>query len=285
MKLHQYAIYQLKAGAETRKLRFRPYQYLKEQSIDIRVENYDQVHISGALPEDSATKIWERFLKQPPKTFKGHHALSVSDVIAYNTDGVTNCYYVDKENLVPIPGFIRLNSSSALISMETNDFKIDGVKGNWISTDEVIVDGRQFFLMQNDYYKENAAYIIAGADGKVVTDDAEGLAGKDLDKIRDYLNPKEVEQVQSQVQSQPPVKELWQKYYENGEYVRSAESGTEQNYNMIDGNANNRPGKGRPKVRVSVLAKLRQKQKEIALWSGKPAPEMSMEMENERNRK
>lgn len=283
MNLHQYAIYQLKEEAETRKLRFRPYQYLKEQKIDIRVENYEQVYLTGALPDDSATRIWERFLKQPPKNFKGKHALSVSDVIAYNRDGVTNCYYVDKEKLIPIPGFIRLSSSAALISMETNDFKVDGMKGNWISTDEVIVDGRQFFLLQNDYYKDNARFLIVSSDGAVVANDADGLAGADLDKIREFLHPKEEKGLQRQ--SQPPEKELWQKYYDNGEYVRSSESGTEQNYNMIDGQVNNKAGKKKEKVRVSVLAKLHQKQAEIAQRSEKVAPQMSMEIGNERNRK
>lgn len=283
MNLHQYAIYQLIEGAETRKLRFRSYQYLVEQKLEICVENYKQVYLSGALPGDSAEKIWNRFLEQPPKNFKGNHALSVSDVIAYNRDGVTNCYYVDKDRIIPIPGFIKLNSSSALITMETNDFKVDGVQGNWISTDEVIVDGRQFFLMQNDYYKDNVGFLIVSAEGAVVMENADGFDEKEFEKIRNFINPKTLEQQQKL--ANPPEKELWQKYYDNGEYVRSAESGTEQNYNMIDGTVNNQGKKKKLKVRVSVLAKLHKKQEEIAKKSRKEEPQMSMEEENERNRK
>ena len=37
--------------------------------------------------------------------------------------------------------------------------------------------------------------------------------------------------------------ENWQKSYENGEYLRSAEMTEEQNYNMIDGRMNNLPSK------------------------------------------
>ena len=33
---------------------------------------------------------------------------------------------------------------------------------------------------------------------------------------------------------------VWQKYFINGEYLRSAEMAEEQNYNMIDGRINNR---------------------------------------------
>lgn len=35
--------------------------------------------------------------------------------------------------------------------------------------------------------------------------------------------------------------EIWQKYYENGEYLRAVESYGEQNFDMIDGRTNNRP--------------------------------------------
>ncbi len=283
MKLHQYAIYQIRGGAEHRKLRFCSYQYMKEQQMDIRVENYEQVYISSALPEDSAEKIWQRFLKQPPKNFKGFHSLSVSDVIAYNKEGVTACYYVDKERIVPVPGFIKLNSSAALISMETDDFHVEGKKGNWVAADEVIVDGRQFFLMENDVYKQNVGFLVVSDTGDIVAEDVTTFSATEtIEAMRRYLLPAVA--VIEPVQNQPPEKLTYQKYYENGEYLRSAESGTEQNYNMIDGNVNNKP-RERSKQRASVLAKLHQKQSEIAKRSGKAVPQMSMEEGNERNRK
>jgi len=52
--------------------------------------------------------------------------------------------------------------------------------------------------------------------------------------------------------------EHYQKFYENGEYVRAVESTTEQNYNMIDGCANNLP---KPRIRscttISLIKRLR----------------------------
>lgn len=88
------------------------------------------------------------------------------------------------------------------------------------------------------------------------------------------------------LENQKPTLENWQKYYENGEYLRSAEMTEEQNYNMIDGRMNNMSAKSHkePKQRTSVLAKLHQKQKEIALRSGKQL-QMAMEVEVVRNRK
>ena len=58
--------------------------------------------------------------------------------------------------------------------------------------------------------------------------------------------------------------ELYQKYFQNGMYERSHESGTEANYDMIDGQVNNlkkaeeikqNPAAKRPKKRTSVIMK------------------------------
>lgn len=282
MKQNQFAVYQLKRSAETRKLCFRTYQNLIDEKISVRAENYDQVYLAAALPGDSAEKIWKRLRDKPPKTFKGYHSISVSDVLVYNKEGVITSYYIDKERLVVLAGFIRLNSSSALISMETDDFKIEGTKGNWIAADETIVDGRQFFLLVNDIYKDDVPYVVVSEDGQVVTDESHGFDETTLQKIRDFICPPE----KTVPVPEKPQMEQWQKYYENGEYLRSAEITEEQNYNMIDGRLNNISGKKqvKQKERTSVLEKLHQKQKEIAIRSGKQ-PEQAMGVGMERNRK
>lgn len=282
MKRNQFAVYQLKRSAETRKLCFRTYQNLMDEKIAVRVENYDQVYLAAALPGDSAEKIWQRLRDKPPKTFKGYHSISVSDVLVYNKEGVVTSYYIDKERLIVLAGFIRLNSSSALISMETDDFKIEGTKGNWIAADETIVDGRQFFLLANDIYKDDVPYVVVSEDGQVVTDESQGFDETTLQKIRDFICPSE----KTVPVSEKTQMEQWQKYYENGEYLRSAEITEEQNYNMIDGRLNNISGKKqvKQKERTSVLEKLHQKQKGIAIRSGKQ-PEQAMGVDMERNRK
>lgn len=282
MKLNQFAVYQLKMSAEARKLCFRTYQNLMDEKIAVRAENYDQVYLAAALPGDSAENIWQRLRDKPPKTFKGHHSISVSDVLVYNKEGVVTSYYIDKERLIVLAGFIRLNSSSALISMETDDFKIEGTKGNWIAADETIVDGKQFFLLQNDIYKDDVPYVVVSEEGRVVTDESRGFDETTLQKIRDFMCPPE----KPVPVFEKPQMEQWQKYYENGEYLRSAEMTEEQNYNMIDGRLNNISGKkqAKQKERTSVLEKLHRKQKEIAIRSGKQ-PEQAMGADMERNRK
>ena len=77
--------------------------------------------------------------------------------------------------------------------------------------------------------------------------------------------------------------EHYQKFYENGEYVRDVESTTEQNYNMIDGCANNL---SKPRVingRESVLDKLRIRQMAREKQNSGQMQEQSTDIE--RNRK
>lgn len=263
MKLNQFAVYQLKQDAQGRKLAFRSYQSLKEQGIAVRAEYYDQVYLTTALPHDTVESIWKRLSLKTPKNFKGYHSLSISDVLVYNHEGVASAYYIDKERLVPIAGFIRLYSSGTMVSMETTDFHVEGKKGNWIAADEIIIDGRQFFLMESDTYKNSAQYLIVSQEGEIVSQESRGFDEQTIQQIRKFLNPTHTEK-----SIEKPKLETYQRYYENGEYLRSAELTEEQNYNMIDGRMNNISEK-KKQERESVLRKLHQKQKEIAARSGK----------------
>lgn len=280
MNLNQYAIYQLKAVPENRRLRFRPYKFIEAQKLSVRSDNYQQVYIGMSVPDDSPKSIYEKLLNNHPKNFAGHK-ISVSDVIVHNKGGVTSAYYIDKDGFVVIAGFLRISSSSTLITMEARDYPIEGCKGSWAATDEIIIDGKQFFMMESEQYGRNAAPIIIDAYGKFVTDDCEnGFDEKAIQQIRDYLHPPERQQ---KIPEKPPM-EIYQKYYENGEYLRSAEISEEQNYNMIDGRINNQSKRSKftdPKKRPSVLKRLHEKQDELAKRYGKREPEIDME----RNRK
>ena len=64
MNLNQYAIYQLKAIPENRKLRFRPYKVIEAQKLSVRSDNYQQVYIGMAVPDDSPKSIYEKFLNK-----------------------------------------------------------------------------------------------------------------------------------------------------------------------------------------------------------------------------
>lgn len=277
MNINQFAIYQLKAIPENHKIKFRPYAVAQALDVQIRSSSYDQVYLGTTFPEDSPNLIYERFLKNPPRKFAGHK-ISVSDVIVHNKNGVTTAYYIDKESLVVIAGFIRFASSSSLITMDTKDYPIEGYKGSWVATDEIIVDGKQFFMMENEQYGRNVAAVIMDEEGKLVTDDCtNGFDEKALQQIQEYLHPPKNEHLKKLEM------ENYQKYYENGEYLRSAEITEEQNYNMIDGRINNKKKRkiSDPKNRPSVLKRLNEKRAELAQRYGKKEQEIQME----RNRK
>ena len=70
--------------------------------------------------------------------------------------------------MVEVPDFIRLNGSSALISMDTVDYQVEGVKGNWLAIDETKVEGNVFFLMQSEQYGADATYIVVKDSGELV---------------------------------------------------------------------------------------------------------------------
>ena len=281
MDINQFAVYQLKNIPANREIRFRPYHVLQEKNIQVRSGDYEQAYLGRMQPEDTLDSIRKRFEKQLPRTFKGH-SISVSDVLVLNREGIVTSYYVEKTGFTVIAGFIRNGSSGALVSFDTTDFHIEGKEGSWLAFDSIIIDGKQFFLMEHETYGRDAAWTVVDEDGNLVVDKVqEGFNENVLQQIRDWLNPPQKE-IESE-KHKPPL-ENWQKYMENGEYLRSSEIDEEQNYNMIDGRRNKMPVKGK-NGRPSVLAKLRRKQAEIARRSGKPAPQMEVMDDMERRRK
>lgn len=220
------------------------------------------------------------YWKYRPKNFRGR-PFGVGDVIVINQQGEITAYFVDKDSLVVVAGFIRSSSSGILVTLDTKNLFIDGCAGTWMATEECVVESQHFFLMQHEVYKEKAPNVIVDASGKLVsTEIRKGLDEDARKKILDYLHPPLMEKPMNQKPSLHQM-EHYQKFYENGEYVRAVESTMEQNYNMIDGCANNLP---KPRIingRESVLDKLRIRQ--MAREKQKSSQEQSADME--RNRK
>ena len=40
-----------------------------------------------------------------------------------------------------LSGFIRLNPSGTLVTLDTENYRISGKPGNWMATDDIIIDG------------------------------------------------------------------------------------------------------------------------------------------------
>ena len=319
---NQFAVYQMKQTPETRKIRFRPYKTLQEKGIQISEEDYEQVYTGTLSPQDPPESVRERLDGQPPRSFAGH-SVSVSDVLVFNCSGTVISYYVEKNGFTMIENFIKNESSSSgsAVSIDTTNFQIEGKAGSWLAFDSIRLEGQEFFLMEHETYGKDAAWVVVDGAGKLAVDNVRNGFDQEVKrKLEEYLHPEQPgedkqeeirqlavpeRQVKPQIHQEEPQREgdhsdkprpdNWQKYMENGEYLRSAEISEEQNYNMVDGRKNNgykapsatnsTPPKKKPKGRQSVLAKLHKKQAEIAKRSGKKEHQQAAENDMERERK
>ena len=283
MSRSQFAVYQLKKKPELRNLLFRTYEELAQDQIPVQVKNYEQVYLGTMKPGETPEQIKKELEKKQPHNYKGH-AISTSDVLILNDNGVTTTYYVNKDTFIEIPDFMKVTSSeSGGLIKDTVGYEIEGKDGTWEVVDYLLVEGKNYFLMEHEQYGMNVAYVVLNQNGKVIVDSVyNGFDDMVKQQIRDYLHPP----VQAQTGNSKPKLDNWQKYMENGEYLRSAEITEEANYNMIDGLKNNaapKEKKNRPKE--SILAKLNEKKEEVARRSGQKAMQQVMGQDMERTKK
>ena len=209
-------------------------------------------------------------------------------MIVTNREGLAVSHYVDTDTLLTLPGFINLTDSDAVIKVDTEEYEIEQYPGKWRSVDYLIFEGKSYFLMENQKYGKDAAALVLNQYGKVILDECKDSFDQDtIDRMKSA-----VQKFNEQEKQKGATKErlsVWQKYFINGEYLRSAEMAEEQNYNMIDGRINNLlPKKENPEVpkkRKSVLLRLYKHCCEVAKKQGKPMPRRYQGMEMERNRK
>ena len=283
MSTSQFAVYQLKKKPELRNLLFRTYEELAQDQIPVQVANYEQVYLGTMKPGETPEQIKKDLEQKQPHNYKGH-AVSTSDVLILNDNGVMTTYYVNKDTFIEIPDFMKVTSSeSGGLTKDTVGYEIEGKDGTWEVVDYLLVEGKNYFLMEHEQYGTNVAYVILDQNGKVIVDSVyNGFDDMVKQQIRDYLHPP----VQAQTGNSKPKLDNWQKYMENGEYLRSAEITEEANYNMIDGLKNNaapKEKKNRPKE--SILAKLNEKKEEVARRSGQKAMQQVMGQDIERTKK
>lgn len=276
MRIDQYALYRVDPNKAGKELWRKPYEQAQKEKRQIWIGFYRQIRIAPIDGEEAIMDIWE----------KTADIREVSDVIVLNRNGETSCFYADEDLPRRIAGFIRINTAGALVTLDTKDYQIDGMVGNWMAADEIIIDGRQFFLMEHQGYHRNIPSVILDCYGKKIMEACEkGFNQKIKEMLRGYVQKDQIKEADhNKMQNRQGLMnslELWQKAYENGHYERSWESGMEVNYDAIDGCVNlqkDHPGKALPDVekklkkRVSVVKKLREKQIGIAKRNGRPIP-------------
>lgn len=160
-------------------------------------------------------------------------------------------------------------AGNTVIYMVPN-YQIDGKTGTWLPYDSEVVEGVCFFMMRNEQRKDAVSPVVVDSKGVFVTDAPNGF-----ENVRSTLT----EYVQRAEKKQQDMTEH-EKCLTNGTYERARESGTEQNYDMIDGCVNNVPKKPRRiGGRWSVLDRLHIKQAQ------RKQKDQTQQQQQERSRK
>lgn len=262
-----FVIYQIDNSEKNREYRCRSYEYQIQHGFMIIADNYGTGYSGTATRGMGEEAIRKKMESINPDKFK-IRKFGVSDVIGLTAAGKTSFFYVDKDRLVRFNGFFPKPQSGTYLILDEGGYQVAGQKGTWLVSDEVEVDGQRFVQMRSEQTKNPPPSIILHESGAFVTQTALGFDGEATRKMSAFL--------------QGPKPELLhhQKFFENGTAERAKESGTEQNYNMIDGCVNNVPQKPRRiGGRWSVLDRLHIKQAERRQKDNAP------QQEQERSRK
>ena len=143
----------------------------------------------------------------------------VSDVIVLNQNGEIHCYYVNEDYPQLLSGFIRLNPSGTLVTLDTENYRISGKPGNWMATADIIIDGKQFYLMEHQVYRDQAQGVILDAYGKMVVEECKKFDEKTKQKIHDYIQQQVPLNPVEQLKQDGKIRlEHYQKFYQNGTY-------------------------------------------------------------------
>ncbi|MBR0411745.1 MAG: DUF4316 domain-containing protein [Eubacterium sp.] len=292
----RYALYRTKDDPEGKRIRRQPYRDLGADRQYVNMDHYLRVYMGEYEGKESLKELMVKIrlltkdiLAEPVRT---------SDVLMLNRDGEPVCYYIDGDSLKLITKFIRPSSGGTVIDDTTKGVVIEGKAGKWDTVDSAILDGRIYYLMENQKYKDTAAKVIVDSGGKLLVDDvSDGFGPAVKQQIQEMFRQTDPLSPHEKIPGKSGQKKdmlIWQRPYENGTWERRAESGTEANYDMVDGLANNPveaasavkeeclKQQNGPKRRTSVIRKLRRKQIEIARKSGKSIPAY---LQEERDRK
>ena len=176
---------------------------------------------------------------------------------------------VDKESLVKFNGFLAPKAEGSYLILNEGGYQIEGQTDTWKVIDEKNVQEQRFVQLVCEQTKKQRPDIILHDSGVLVAQTIYGFDSSVMKKIEKFLR------------EQKPELLHYQKFLENGTAERAKESGTEQNYNMIDGCVNNNPKK--PRIignRISVLDRLH-----IKLEERKQKSQPQQQQQQERSRK
>ena len=252
------------------KQRAKSYAQQIEDGFLIHHQNYQSAYKGQVGPSETPVTVRVRLEEQRPNTFIGR-PFGVSDVMVWDEEEKRKFFYVDRDDLVEFGGFTDIDSAGNVVALMVPNYQVDGKTGTWLPYDSEVVEGACFFMMRNEQRRDAVSPIVVDGKGVFVTEAPNGF-----ENVRATIT----EYVRRAEKKQQDMTEH-EKCLTNGTYERARESGTEQNYNMIDGCSNNNPEK--PRVignRVSVLDRLH-----IKLEERKRKEQGQQQQQQERSRK
>ena len=265
--MSQFAVYRVKD--QTKAPWQLSYVEVLEQKNPIREQDYQQIYLKHAKEWKNAMEIWKH-LKDTVK---------ISDVLTINQNGEVSAYYMDADGPHKISGFFNLVSDGAVIAADTKDYQIEGYEGSWMVTDFLIMDGKQFYLMEHQKFHDQANKVILDSYGKLVTET--GKAGFDeiaKQKICDYEKAEE---------DQEPVKENHQERIEHYQKILLQKKNARTSGGMSVPDNDQEASEPKKEIlgkKKSIVGRLRRHQAEIAAKEGKPVSKY-LEMQLEREKK
>ena len=207
MRQNQYALYRLRADPELEIFRHRTYLFLNKYSIPVEYTRYQLRYISTVSENVSLLELRD-YIEDELSQKQIGNGLVISDVITVMIDGKCTAYYVDAGRLVEIAGFLPAEASSdtekphTAITIDTVGYRIDGKGGTWAAVDKTIIDGRTFFLMENELYRDNAAFAVVDENGAIAAEDTtKGFDPATVQRIRDRIQSEEASRNRMQEQS------------------------------------------------------------------------------------
>ena len=228
MATDMFMIYQINDAEKNREYRCRSYAYQIEHGFMITTDNYEISYCAKASQGLFPAKIRENMESLNPDKFK-IRKFGVSDVIAITAAGKTVFYYVDKEALVKFNGFLAPKAEGSYLILNEGGYQIEGQTDTWKVIDEKNVQEQRFVQLVCEQTKTQKPDVVLHDSGVLVAQTIYGFDSSVMKKIEKFLR------------EQKPELLHHQKFLENGTAERAKESGTEQNYNMIDGQINNTP--------------------------------------------
>ena len=259
-------LYQMKDDEALRPYIFQPHAVLTTICYFPNEVDYNMVYDDLLRPNEDVRAVRERLsaLQRKRGCFR---QINTSDVIVLRRETGTICCLVDGDGFVTLSDFFGPPSSGNPLTLETEHYAIPGKKGQWRVADDITYENVHFFLLEHEEQGQISPCVILDYKGEMVSDEiTNGFDETAVEQMRLFLHP---ELPKNPMEHSRPPKELWQKFFENGEYVRHAshEVGSEENYDHIDGvNNNQKPQRSKwvdPKKRPSVRKRLQEKLNQV----------------------